>query len=101
MRGRLEDAEIWNASRKQTDSLSAYDCLLRGVEQLRASGPGVNRRARELFEQAVALDPKYALAHAYLALSLVVENGYGKASDAIMQRALETATTAVRLDPRE
>jgi adenylate cyclase len=101
MRGRLEDAEIWNASRKQTDSLSAYDCLLRGVEQLRAYGPGVNRRARELFEQAVALDPKYALAHAYLALSLVIENGYGNASDDIKQRALDTAMAAVRLDPRE
>ena len=101
MRGRLEDAEIWNASRKRTDSLSAYDCLLRGVEQLRAYGPDVNRRARELFEQAVALDPKYALAHAYLALSLVIENGYGNASADIKQRALDTAMAAVRLDPRE
>jgi TolB-like protein/class 3 adenylate cyclase/Tfp pilus assembly protein PilF len=101
MTGRLEDAEIWNASRKRPDSLSAYDCLLRGVEQVRAHGPDVNRRARELFEQAVALDPRYALAHAYLALALVAENGYGNASDAIKQRALETALTAVRLDPRE
>jgi len=101
MTGRLEDAEIWNASRKQTDSLSAYDCLLRGVEQLRAYGPDVNRRARELFEQAIALDPRYALAHAYLALALVIENGYGNASDVIKQRALEAAAAAVRLDPRE
>jgi len=101
MTGRLEDAEIGNASRKRTDSLSAYDCLLRGVEQLRAYGPDVNRRARELFEQAISLDPRYALAHAYLALSLVIENGYGNASDAIKQRALESAVTAVRLDPRE
>src|SRR5438477_12085357 len=57
--------------------------------------------ARELFEQAVALDPRYAIAHAYLALALVIENGYGNAPDAIKQRALETAMTAVRLDPRE
>ena len=63
MTGRLLEAEISNASRKRTDSLSAYDCLLRGVEQLRANGPDVNHRARELFEQAVALDPRYALAH--------------------------------------
>ena len=51
--------------------------------------------------RAVALDPRYALAHAYLALSLLVENGYGNASDAIKQRALDTAMAAVRLDPRE
>ncbi|QIG46803.1 tetratricopeptide repeat protein [Nordella sp. HKS 07] len=99
--GRLEDAEIWNSSRKRTGSLSAYDCLLRGIEQLRAYGPEVNRRARELFEQAVALDPQYALAHAYLALSLVIESGYFSAPDAIKQRALESAVTAVGLDPRE
>jgi len=101
MTGRLEDAEIRSASSKRTGSLSAYDCLLRGVEQLRAEGPDVNRRARELFERAVALDPQYALAHAYLALALLVENGYGSASDAIKQRALEAAATAVRLDPQQ
>ena len=66
-----------------------------------ATAPDDNRRARELFEQAVALDPRYALAHAYLALSLLVENRYGGASDAIKQRALDIATAAVRLDPRE
>ena len=99
--GRLEDAEIRMASNKRTDSLPAYDCLLRGIQHLRGYGPDDNRRARELFEQAVALDPRYALAHAYLALSLLVENSYGGASDAIKQRALDVATTAVRLDPRE
>jgi TolB-like protein/Flp pilus assembly protein TadD len=101
MTGRLEDAEIRNASNRRTESLSAYDCLLRGAQLLRDYAPGVNRRARELFEQAVALDPKYALAHAYLALSLLVENDYGNASSAIKQRALDAAQTAIRLDPRE
>jgi tetratricopeptide (TPR) repeat protein len=54
-----------------------------------------------LFEQAVSIDPRYALAHAYLALSLLVEHRYAAAPDAIKQRALDVATTAVRLDPRE
>ena len=99
--GRLEDAEIRMATNKRTDSLPAYDCLLRGIQHLRGYGPDDNRLARELFEQAVALDPRYALAHAYLALSLLVENRYGGASDAIKQRALDIATAAVRLDPRE
>ena len=99
--GRLEDAEIRMASNRRTDSLPAYDCLLRGIQHLRDVGMENNRRARELFEQAVALDPRYALAHAYLALSLLVENNYSGASDAIKQRALDVATAAVRLDPRE
>ncbi|BCH23932.1 adenylate/guanylate cyclase domain-containing protein [Mesorhizobium sp. L-8-3] len=99
--GRLEDAEIRMASNKRTDSLLAYDCLLRGIRHLRSFGADDNRCARELFEQAVALDPRYALAHAYLALSLLVENHYGSASDAIKQRALDIATAAVRMDPRD
>ena len=99
--GRLEDAEIRMATSKRTDSLPAYDCLLRGIQHLRGFGADDNRLARELFEQAVALDPRYALAHAYLALSLLVENRYGGASDAIKQRALDIATAAVRMDPRE
>jgi adenylate cyclase len=99
--GRLEDAEIRTARAKRTDSLPAYDCLLRGVQHLRGYGADDNRLARELFEQAVALDPHYALAHAYLALSLMVENRYSAAPDVIKQRALDIATAAVSLDPRE
>jgi adenylate cyclase len=99
--GRLEDAEITMAANKRTDSLPAYDCLLRGIQHLRSFGPDDNRRARELFEQAVAPDPRYGLAHAYLALSLLVENRYARASDAIKQRAFDAAAAAVRLDPRE
>jgi tetratricopeptide (TPR) repeat protein len=99
--GRLEDAEIRTAIAKRTESLPAYDCLLRGVRHLRGYGADDNRLARELFEQAVALDPRYALAHAYLALSLIVENRYSAAPDAIKQRALDIATAAVSMDPRE
>ena len=98
--GRLEEAEMASAG-KRPGSLAAYDCLLRGIQHLRGYGADDNRLARELFEQAVAVDPKYGLAHAYLALSMLVENKYGAAPDPIKNRALEIATEAVRLDPRE
>ncbi len=99
--GRLEDAEIRTASNKPTESLAAYDCLLAGIQHLRGIGMENNRRARELFEQAVVLDPNYGLAHAYLGLALLIENGHGNAPDLVKRRALDVATTAVRLDPRE
>ncbi|MFN0192276.1 MAG: adenylate/guanylate cyclase domain-containing protein [Aestuariivirga sp.] len=99
--GRLEDAEIKGAAARRTSSMPAYDCLLRGVELLRGYGAGDNTRARELFERAIGLDPEFALAHAYLALSLLVENHYGQAPQAIKDRALDIALTAVRLDPRD
>ena len=99
--GRLEEAEIRIATSKRTGSVPAYDCVLRGVQHLRSYGPDENRQARELFEKAVALDPQYGLAHAYLALSLIVENRYGAAPDAIKERALDIALEAVRMDPLE
>jgi TolB-like protein len=99
--GRLEDAELRTAVRKPTDSLQAYDCLLRGIEHLRGYADNDNRLAIELFERAIALDPRFALAHAYLALTLLVEHGFGDAPDVIKDRVLDTALTAMRLDPNE
>jgi len=99
--GRLEDAEINVAARKRTDSPQAYDSLLKGIRHLRGYDPGDNRAARELFEQAIALDPRYALAHAYLALALLVENNYTHAPEHIRDRAIRHAIEAVRLDPRD
>ena len=99
--GRLEEAEIGGAKRKPTASLAAYDTLLRGIEHIRGYGADDNRLARELFERTVALDPDYALARAYLGLSLLVENRYGSAPDVIKAQALEHTLQAVRLQPGE
>jgi adenylate cyclase len=97
--GRLENAEVRSATRKHAGSLPAYDCVLRGIEHLRGYGADDNRQARELFERAIGLDPSYALAHAYLALALLVEHGYEDAPAAIKDRVLDLALAALRLDP--
>jgi adenylate cyclase len=97
--GRLEEAELKGAARRRTDSLPAYDCLLRGIEHLRGYAADDNTRARELFERAIALDPRFALAYAYLALALLVEHGYDDAPEPVRDRALEAAQMALRLDP--
>lgn len=99
--GQLEDVAIKKAASSRASSLPAYDCLLRGIELMRSYGGDVNRRAREFFEKAIVLDPQFAVAHSYLALSLIVEHGYGSASKVIKDRALESALKAVKLDPRE
>src|SRR5262249_37647059 len=54
--GRVEDAEVRGTAHKRTESLPAYECLLRGIGHIRAYGPNENRLARELFERAVSLD---------------------------------------------
>ena len=99
--GRVENIEIEGAIQRRTENLSAYDILLRGIELLRGSSASDNRAARELFERAVALDPRFALAHAYLAMSLLVEHRYDSAPSEIKDRALSEALTAIRLDPCE
>jgi len=97
--GRLQDADVRDVSRKPTDSLPAYDCLLRGIGYLRGYAADDNRLAREMFERAIALDPQFGLAHAYLAMALLVEHDYDDAPDAIKDRAVAAGLAAIRLDP--
>jgi adenylate cyclase len=99
--GRLEDADVKGATRRPTGSLPAYDCFLRGIEHLRGYAENDNRLAAEMFERAIAVDPHFALPHAYLAQTLLVVHGFADAPAPIKARALASALTAVRLDPRE
>ena len=96
---RVERSLLEQSRRKPT--LVAYECLIRGIAHLRGYAPDDNRLARELFERAISLDSNYALAHAYLAMTLLIEHGFGDASGAIKDRALDLAHTAVRLDSQE
>jgi TolB-like protein/Tfp pilus assembly protein PilF len=99
--GRVENVEISGSIRKPTESLAAYDKLLRGIEHARGYGKDENRLAREQFEEAIAIDPHCALAHAYLALALLLEHDYENAPQQIKEHAVEVALNAVRLDPSE
>jgi adenylate cyclase len=98
--GRIQEAAVERSSRLPTASLSAYDCLLRGVAHWRYTEDG-NRRACEMFERAVALDPHYALAHSYLALTRVAINGLATAPAEILDAAFAEARHAMDLDPQE
>jgi TolB-like protein len=96
LHGRVESSLLEQSRRKPT--LAAYECLLRGLKHLRGYGPDDNKRAVELFQQAVDLDPDYARARAYRAFADVVLHGYSDAPDEVLDQALALATTAVELD---
>ena len=98
--GRIEAAGLERARRKPTEDLAAYDLVLRGMDRLAAYEPGTNAEARRLFEAAVALDPDYAVAHAYLALA-IFSQGWSREPDASLERCLEHAQRAVALDPSD
>ena len=98
--GRIQATGVDKAKRKPTTDLVAYDHLLRGLERLAAYGAEANAAARGFFERAVALDPEYGLAHAYLALAIFSEE-WGDAAAERLASCLELASRAVALDPGE
>ena len=67
---RVEAAAVARMRRVPTDSLAAYDCFLRGREYHHRWTPEDNARAIEMLQRAIALDPVFALAHAWLACAL-------------------------------
>ena len=99
LHGRVESALMERGSRKP--KLAAYDCVLRGIKHLRGYAPGDNERAVELFQQAVELDPDYALARAYRGFADVVLHNYDQTPPSILANALEMATSALQMDSED
>ncbi|NNL36572.1 MAG: hypothetical protein HKP35_12195 [Silicimonas sp.] len=80
----------------------AYFMLLRGLEPLRENTVAGNALARHYFQSALALDPDYARAHAYIAVSHGRDTMFDYTGDpggSSIQRGLEAAITAIQLDP--
>jgi adenylate cyclase len=97
----LTEVEQRRALAKPTESLDAYDLVLRGRERLLRFTRQANREARRLFEQAIELDPKYADAYAWngRAYMDVVERGWTEDPNVAADQALELGRKAVLLDP--
>ena len=96
---RIEDAKLQQSLRKPTTSLAAYDCLLRGLAHFRSDADTANQLALEMFEKAVALDPRYAVAHAYRCLRPVVMNGHASAPAEVLDVAFARGTACARSRP--
>ncbi|MEH2560725.1 adenylate/guanylate cyclase domain-containing protein [Bradyrhizobium sp. AZCC 2289] len=66
---KLELAEIERSRRKPTQNLRAYDYYLRAISHLYRFEKEANERALEQLNQAINLDPEFALAYAQAANS--------------------------------
>jgi TolB-like protein/Tfp pilus assembly protein PilF len=64
----LRRAEVERVNRKRPDSLDAYDLVLQAQPDVYSGMPVQVTKALVLLERALALDPTYALAHAFAAM---------------------------------
>ncbi len=97
--GRVEDARVTHRLQTPTDSLPAYDCILRGNKHLNAYRRHEIADARAAFERAVELDPKSARARAGVAFTYMQDYFW---NDFEARRpGLEHAERAVALDRNE
>lgn len=83
-----------------TDSLEAFTLYLRGRYFWNRRQEPDLRRAIELFEEAIAADPGYALAHTGLAdaYSILLDHGLMSPQEAL-PNAIRAAERALELDP--
>jgi adenylate cyclase len=97
---KIDAAERARAMRKDTDSLEAYDYLLRGWEYHNQRTRSANIKSKKMFQKAIELDPAYATAHAALAESYVQMMEYGWTEFPVKagQRALDLVNNALALD---
>jgi TolB-like protein/class 3 adenylate cyclase/Flp pilus assembly protein TadD len=100
---KVEGAERSRAVSKATSSLEAYDLFLRARDlQLRKGFwvKEVNQEARNLLEQAVALDPRFSRAYADLAWTYLFDFlfGWAQPPEPARDRAQMLAQKAVELD---
>ncbi len=99
---RIDHMALLRYARTPPGNAVAYDLWLRGHQLTKAWSPEADVEAKELFAQAIALDPGLACAYASLASILssqaMIRPGYAN-ERADRKQALELSQKAVSLDP--
>jgi tetratricopeptide (TPR) repeat protein len=96
--GALGVGEEKRLAETPTANLTAYDAFLKGEEAF-AFDPASLRKAVDLYEKAVALDPGFALAWGEIAVANSLRYANFAATPEIAERAREAAEKAVALAP--
>jgi adenylate cyclase len=98
---KLTRFELDRALGKPTQSLAAYEYVLRGREVFSHATREGNHEAQDMFQHAIDLDPSYADAYAALGLSLIeaVSSGWTEFIPDDLRRAETLAQKALSIDP--
>ena len=103
--GRVEADATQQLSTSRPENLAAYDLVLQGLEHHRRSGiAGENaRKAYNLFEKAIEIEPGYARAHAWRACALanVAEWYPDQFDDDWLDDCTGSVTKALEIDPND
>ena len=107
VKGQLSPEERAMVARAGTSNTEAYELLLRGKEHFynagstAAPGGGHTERslARQMFQNAIALDPNFAEAYGWLALAQYYEFHVGNAAKEMLNASLDNAHKALAKDP--
>ncbi|MCF6113584.1 adenylate/guanylate cyclase domain-containing protein [Mesorhizobium muleiense] len=99
----LTEGDRQRLAPEHTGNIEAYDYFLRGRELWHRLTKETNVAARDLLQGAIKLDPNFASAHAFLALTHVLDylNGWSPSPPNSREQAEELATRAVALDDRD
>jgi eukaryotic-like serine/threonine-protein kinase len=98
----LAESDKSHLSEKPTDNLAAYDAYLKGEAAWHggaSADPPSVRRAIAFYEQAVALDPKFAQGWAAISMGASALYGNSVPTPQLAQQAREAAEKAVALAP--
>ena len=87
-------------AQKPTENAQAYDCYLRGRSYMRRVTRTDLQFASQLYEQAVALDSRFALAHAGLAYVCGLFYEWHDRDDRWIQKGLAACEQALSLEPK-
>ena len=88
-------------ARKNNIDVEAYNLFLRGREQALLHTKSNNVEARTLLERAIAINPDFAAAHAYVAFTRLNDYVIGRGDERSLQTCLEVATRAVAMDDED
>jgi adenylate cyclase len=97
---KLTEGEQARLYGKGTDNLEAYLKVLQGREHKYRFTKEDNALARQMFEEAIALDPEYAMAYRFLAGTHLMDVWFRstKSPQQSLDRAIELGQKAIALD---
>ena len=97
---KLTKGEIARMRARGTDNLEAFLKASEGVEYLFRFNKADNLKARQLFEEAIALDPNYAYGYSLLGWTYMVDVmfGWSESPKVSLEKAFDLAQKAISLD---